>query len=89
MTDMQLDERFTRSVQSAEDRKRPRANPYHERDAQASEPGGDRNRDQSGSGDIQLEDHAVQASAQGESYNVTLRQELRVPMGHCQTADWT
>ena len=99
MTEMQHDERLLRRVQAVEDSKRRRPNAEGERDAvrprsmeqddvennqSSAELGGDRNRDQSGSGDTQLEGHAVQAPAQGSDLlrqccNETQTQEPGVP----------
>ena len=79
-TEMQHDEWLARRIQAAVDRNRPRANPEDERNAvrpramqqddvqsnqTSAEVSGDRHRDQSGSGEMQVEDRAVQASAQG------------------------
>ena len=79
MTNMQRDKRVAGRVQAAEDRMRPRANPEDEQDAvrpraaqqdavetnqSSAEPIGDRNRYQSGSGEMQVVGHAVPAFAQ-------------------------
>ena len=98
-TEMHHDERLVRRVQAVEDSKRRRPYAEVRRDAvrprsmqqddvennqSSAELGGDRNRDQSGSGDTQLEGHAVQALAQGSDLlrqccNETQIQELGVP----------
>ena len=99
MREMQHDERQVRRVQAVEDRKRRRPNAEGKRDAvrprsmqqddvenneSRVELGSDRNRDQSGSGDTQLEGHAVQGLAQGSDLlrqccNETQTEELGVP----------
>ena len=96
MTEMQNDERLARRVQAAQGRRRLRANPEDEQDAasrprakqqdvennqSSAEPGGDRNRDQSGSGDIQV----VLASARDllrQCCHETRTRQFGVPMTH-------
>ena len=80
MKEMQHDEKLARRVRAAEGRERPRANPESGRDEvkpralhpnhvennqSSTEPSGDKYRDQSGFVEMQMEGHAVQASAQG------------------------
>ena len=67
MVEMLHDEGLTRRVQAAERHAvRPRAmQPDDVENSQSSaEPGGDRNRDQSDSGDLQMKGRALQAFAQ-------------------------